>query len=109
VNYDVTISNGFSTINQTFLPSSQSGRLPNGNWLKFFGMPIHISPTPRGPEFRQISIYAVHELGELPAPGDKVGQPPARAKIGTILTLIPSKQQFQYQWNGQFYDWVPVE
>lgn len=108
-NFDITIGNGFSTLNPTFLPSSQSGRISHGNWRKHMNTALNVVATARGPEFQFISIYAVHELAELPPPGDKVAQLPSSAELGRVVALIPSMQRFQYQWNGRFYSWVPVE
>lgn len=109
VNYDITVRNGFTTVNPTFLPSSKSGQIRHGKWRKHMNVALHVAPTACGPEFQVISIFAVHELDELPPPGDKVAQLPSIAKLGQVLALIPSMQQFQYQWNGQFYGWVPTE
>lgn len=104
--YDISVGNGFTTINDASMTTS-GDHCPDG-YHEHLRQRTFLGRDPLGNHvWCSVLIYAVHIIGP---PQDRQAcmiLPPV-AEIGATRVILPTMQNYQYQWTGDSYGWVPA-
>jgi hypothetical protein len=110
--HDISVGSGFTVLNPAKIISSGPPPAVPIDFRDYLKQCVMIEEDPFGRpgkiSWRALHIYTVHKISNPSGPAGVCAELPPLATIGEIRAIIPTMEQYQYQWTGQRYGWVPA-